>query len=196
MRKNLLLILLFLFIVFQNVSFADEWDSYGPLDNAWDKPSEFTNQDYQNVVDLLEQRKQQKEVKKKKRLFKKISGGGTSLHKDLNPEKEIKELNFSNDKEEGLLLNVPVNLVLGNDILEKGYYKVTAEKDEENNIKINFYQSQYLKGTLIADETEDDYGQDKIDFIEILPFNESHLKLIFGSLDFNAYAYVNFLQEK
>ena len=125
-------------------------------------------------------------------MIRKIGGGGTSLHPDLNPDSEIKSLDPVKKTEEGLLLNIPVNLVIDGQILEKGFYKIIAKKDEENNIFLMFYQSQYFKGKVRASETNDDYDSESLDFVKLIPYNKNFVKIIFGSLDFNAYAYIRY----
>lgn len=192
MMRRLLIILILLLI--SNFAFSADWENFTDLDKAWEKPNEFSNQKYNQVINELEKKKEKQEKKKRKKLFKKISGGGTSLHEELNPDSDIQEIDALIKKEE-LLLNMPVNFILGDKVLEPGYYKILAERDKDKNIVISFYQSQFLKGSLTATETEDDYGQEKIDFVEVKQFNESFLKLIFGSLDFNAYAYIQYLEK-
>ena len=76
--------------------------------------------------------------------------------------------------------------------LEKGYYKAIGIRDE-SKIYVEFYQSQFLMGRIEVTETKEDYGEEELNFAKILPYNDSHVKFIFGSLDFNAYAFVPFL---
>ena len=45
---------------------------------------------------------------------------------------------------------------------------------------------------MIAEETQEDFGEDVLDFAKILPHNENFVKLIFGSIDFNSYVYIPF----
>ena len=192
MRSRLLYIVLLFFFI-QSAVYSEDWDNFTDLDKAWETQKPVANQDYEKVINALQEKKDKKEKKKRKKLFKKISGGGTSLHKELNPDSEIQEIDTFVKKED-LLLNVPVDFILNDKVLERGYYKILSERDENKNIIIKFYQSQYFKGSIIATETQDDYEQEKIDFVEIQPFNESFLKLIFGSLDYNAFAYIQYLE--
>ena len=92
------------------------------------------------------------------------------------------------------MTNVFVDLLLDGKILEKGFYKIIAERDEQKKIHIKFYQSQFLKGEIIAEETNDDFSQETIDFAEVLPYNQNFVKIIFGSIDFNAYAYIPYIE--
>lgn len=180
--------------MFPMCAVADDYlDSLSEIDRAWDGQKSITNKEFEEAIDTLEAKKKQKEAKQRKKMVKKISGGGTSLHSGLSPDSEIKSLTPLKDKSnEGLLLNVPISLILGDKIIEKGYYKVIVERDENNDIYLMFYQSQFFKGKVRAFETNDDYGKDDIDFVELIPYDKKCVKIIFGSLDFNAYTYIRY----
>jgi len=193
MRKFFLITLIILFFV-SNPLKASEWDEIGELDTLWDNQKVVTDKEFEQVMDKLNEKKKKKEQKKKKKLIKKISGGGTSLHKELNYDSEIPTIDGFKDKNEGILLNIPVDFVIDGKILEKGYYKLLPEKNKEKGALIHLYQSQFLKATIKVDETEDDFDKDTIDFAEVIPFNDSFVKLIFGSLDFNAYTYIQYIE--
>ena len=110
-------------------------------------------------------------------------------------DSEIKSLTPLKENEEGSLLNIPVHMIIDNNILDKGCYKVLGEKDKDNNIYLSFYQSQFLKGKVKAIETKDDFGQETLDFVELIPYNDKYVKIIFGSLDFNAYVFIKYKPE-
>lgn len=173
----------------------DGWDEFSELDRAWDGQKSITNKEFEQAIDTLESNKKKKEAKQRKKQIKKISGGGTSLHNNLDPSSEIQAQTPVDKKEDGMLLNVPVNIVIDEIPLEKGFYKVLAEKDKNNDIYLSFYQSQFFKGKVRACETNEDYGEETIDFVKLLPYNEHFIKIIFGSLDFNAYAYIRYEQQ-
>ncbi len=182
-----------LFTILSSCSYADdEWDSFGDVDRAWDGQKSITNKEFEEAINTLEGKKKQKEEKKRKKMIKKISGGGESLHPDLSPESEIKSLTPLKENEDGMLLNIPVNMIINNEALDKGFYKVIGERDKDGNIYLSFYQSQFFKGKVKAVETRDDYEQETLDFVELIPYNDKYVKIIFGSLDFNAYAFVRF----
>ena len=194
MRKSFILILL-TFVFSINPLWADSWDDFSNLDKTWEAQKTIPNGDYEEVVNALEEKKEKVEQKKNKRKFRKLfSGGGTTLHKDIKPEEKVKDVASIKTDDNGVLTNVFVDLLLDGKILEKGYYKIFAERDEQKKIHIKFYQSQFLKGEVFAEETDDDYGQDTIDFARVLPYNQNFVKVIFGSLDFNAYAYVPYVE--
>ncbi len=193
MRKSFLI---FLFFALMLPVSADSWDDFGSVERMWDGQKSITNKEFEEVMDALQTNQKQKEEKQKKKKIKKISGGGSSLHTELSPEKEINEIpNLKNKADEGVLINVPVNLVLGENVLEKGFYKVFARKDDDKKIYVSFYQSQFFKGELEVTETEDDFGEDEIDFAKLIPYNKSFMRMIFGSLDFNASALVPYIEE-
>lgn len=195
MKKFVFLLLLLFFAVSHPVSADDDWDDFSGLDKAWDGQKSITNKEFEQAIDTLEEKKNKKEAKQRKKLIKKIGGGGTSLHPDLNPDADIKNLTpVKNETEEDTILNIPVSLLIDNQPLEKGYYKVVAQKDKNNEICLMFYQSQYFKGKIKARETNDDYDEDSINFVKLLPYDENYVKIIYGSLDFNAYAYVQYVQ--
>ena len=193
MKKSFLFIILS-FLIFSSGSFAvDSWDEFSGVDRAWDGQKSVTNKEFEEAINALEGNKKKKEAKKRKKLIKKISGGGESLYPELSPDSDITDITPLTKNEDGMLLNVPVNLIIGSEVLEKGYYKVMAEKDENEEVYLLFYQSHALEGKIRAYKTEDDYDEEHIDFVRLLPYNESFVKVIFGSLDFNAYTYIRFL---
>jgi len=188
MKKTLVQISILCFLM--PAVFADDWDDFSGLDKAWDGQKSITNQEFEDAINTLEANQKKKEEKQKKKKIKKISGGGTSLHPDLAPGGEIPTLKQASKNEDGMLLNVPVNMLIDGNILDKGFYNIYAEKDKNKNIYISFYQSQFLKGKVRAFETTDDYDSESIDFVKYEPYGNDHIKIIFGSLDFNAYTFV------
>ena len=174
---------------------AEGWDDYANLDHAWDGQKTITNQEFEKVMDALQEKTKKKEARQKKRKARKISGGGTSLHNELNPDKVIPELESVKPVKEDLLINLPVNLIIDGKVLEKGYYNVLGERDKENNkIYLSLYQGHYLIAKIEATETEDDYGEEEVNFVNLKNYNDSFVKIIFGSIDFNAYACVPFAE--
>ncbi len=176
------------------MSFADSWDNFSDMDRVWDGQKSITNKEFEEAVETIEGNQKQQEEKQRQKLIKKISGGGESLHSDLNPNSNINDIIPVSRNEEGMLLNIPVNLVIDGNAMDKGFYKVVVEKDKNNEVYLSFYQSQFLMGKVKAYTTEDDYDEEYIDFVKLLPYSDNFVKIIYGSLDFNAYAYIQFLR--
>jgi len=191
MDRKFISTLFVLFFITTSTAFAEGWDDIGDLDRAWDGQKTITNKEFEQVMEHLESKKKKAEEKKKRKRAKKISGGGTSLHSELNPDKNINIITkLKPEKEEGILINIPVVLYVEEKPLEKGYYNVFAERSDDKKIYIKFYQSQYFKGKVEATETDDDFSEENVDFARIVEYNNSFVKIIFGCIDFNAYAYI------
>lgn len=191
---NRYFVLILSFVLISTTAFSADWDDFDNVDRMWDGQKTITDKEFEEVMDALQENQVKKEEKIQKKKAKKISGGGQSLHKELDYNGEVPTLNSLKKIDDGVLFNTSVNLLINNVVLEKGYYKVLPERDKENNrTYINFYQSQFFKARLEVKETDDDFGKDVLDFVEIIPYDENFVKLIFGSLDFNAYTYVEFL---
>ena len=192
--KRLLFYLLILLIAVINPIYAEGEDDFTNIDQMIENQRNIPNQDYQDVVDALEEKKSQIEEKELKKKQKKIVGSGSTLH--LVPDNSVGDKEILNIKlnEEGTVLNLPVQLVINETVLEKGYYKVLpAVNDDSGEKYINLYQSEALKAKIKMIETDDDFGKDSLDFAEIIPIDDSYTKLIFGSLDFNGYVALPYL---
>lgn len=194
MKKNILLVLIIAMFVPSAVLAAD-WDDFGNIDRMWDGQESVTNKEFEEVMDALQSNQKKKDEKQRKKLIKKISGGGTSLHNGLEPDSKIQEIPALKSDTEGQLLNLPVNVVIEENVLDKGFYKIIGEKDKNSEVYLLFYQSEFLKGKVKAVETKDDFGENELDFVKMLPVDGSKIKIIFGSLGFNAYVYLPVLPE-
>ena len=192
-RKILTIIILLNVLMFPIVRADDFFDNYAGIEHAWDGQKPITNQEFEDAIKVIEGNKKQKEEKQRKKKIKKLSGGGTSLHSNLDPMQEIQsqEPIGKNDKSMGELLNIPVSIIVGNDVLEPGYYGISVEKDvNDNKLYLLFYQAHSLLGKLPAIETCEDDDAETINFVKIIPFNDNYLKILYGSLDYNVFVYV------
>ena len=194
MKYLTIILVLLLFISYPPPVSAESWDDYANLDRAWDGQKSITNKEFEEAMDTLQAKQKKREAKQKKRKAKKISGGGTSLHSELNPEKDIREIRDITSGSEDILINVPVNLIADGKMLDKGYYQLKGERDKNGKIYISFYQAHFLKGKIDAVETEDDYNEDEVDFAKLIPGPEGFVKLIYGSVKFNAYAIIPYFE--
>ncbi len=88
------------------------------------------------------------------------------------------------------VISLPVEIKIGEEILPVGHYQVEGEKNQEN-VTLNIYQAGNLLTKIPAIETKDDFDQEEILFANWLSEGENQIKIIYGSLDFNAYAIVN-----
>lgn len=192
MVRKFSIFIIFFLLSLNTPVLSDSWDDLGAVEKAWDGQKTITNKEYEDVIEALQEKDNAVKEKKRKKKFKKLMGGGDTLHEEIAPTKELKEIPDLKKNEDGVLVNVPVNIMLKDKILEKGYYKLYGERNDNKEIVIKFYQSQFLKGEIIAIETEYDFEEELLDFAKIHPHNDNFVKLIFGSLDFNAYVYIPF----
>lgn len=82
-------------------------------------------------------------------------------------------------------------LKIGEDgTLPVGHYQVKGEM-KDGHPRIKLYQAHYLMADFPAVETNDDYNQPEINFVGLQDYNDKQFKIIFGSVDFNAYAIVD-----
>ena len=180
MKKIYILILfLFLSMIASMSVFADERElgEYTKgVDNAFNGQKPITDEEFDKTVKRLRAQKNKKKNKPMK---------GQTVIKDEQHNDYLSDMADKN-----IILILPLDLISsdGSDI-PIGHYKIEGKK-VNNKIYFNFYQSYSLIGTVEATETENDYGQPTINFCKLVPYNEKYIKIIFGSLDFNAYAFV------
>lgn len=198
MKKFACLILLFLFLSPISSLSDDFFDSYTGIDHAWDGQKPITDAEFEEAINTLTKKQKKKDEKAKKKKVKKISGGGTSLHSNLEPMSEISAQDSLKEKGEfdGQLLNIPVDIIIDGKILERGYYNVFGEKDKNGDAYLSFYQAHYLKGKVKAYTTKNDFEDENLDFVKIEPYDEDYIRIMYGSLDFNAYTYLRYINNK
>ena len=174
MRK--IITILFAIIFFAgNASFAEGemWDYFGDQNVYGQKP--VSDKEFEQAL----------ESKKKKKKRDKNIPKGEEFHQS-NETQFIKQA-----EEEMPVLCVPANIRLSEDeILPVGHYQVDGEK-KNGKLYLKFYQAHYLMAEIPAVETQEDYDQETVHFVKILDNGEKQLKIIFGSIDFNAYSVVD-----
>ena len=169
------LVLLFSIFILANIPvFSDDlWDNYGDH-NAYGKQQFVSDQDFDKAV----------ESKKRKKKRDKNVPKGEAFHK----ANETQSINV--ESQEPNILCVPAILVFGETNIPVGHYQVMGEKKNGKPV-LKLYQAHYLIAEIPAIETQDDYEQESVNFVKMLEYSDSQLKLIFGSLDFNAYSIVD-----
>ena len=89
------------------------------------------------------------------------------------------------------LLNLSVPLQTPSGIVPVGHYKVIGTK-KNGKVYINLCQAYDVIGKIPAIETEDDFNSEEINFVKLEQVKEGTFKIIYGSMKFNAYAYLNY----
>ncbi len=192
MRK-IFFILIFLSIILVLPASAEDESEYtggiedamkysDSFDNAFAGQKKVTDEDFEKA---LEQVKSKQKKKKKDKLFK-----GKSLNEE-DGGKYIDKIAGKN-----LLLRVPVCLINGDGAeIPIGHYKILGKK-KSNQIYLDFFQSSKLIASVPAIETNNDFNKTEINFVQLIPYNEERIKIIYGSIDFNAYSFINIKKTK
>ena len=172
MRKIFVYVLILFFA--GNLAFADGdlWDNFGDQNTYGQKA--VSDQDFQKALDS-------KKGKKKK--DKNIPKGESFSQSN---ETEI----INNTSKELPVLVIPLNLKVGDGAIPVGHYQVEG-KEEDGKIYLSLYQGHSLIAKLPAEETNDDFGQDSINFVKLIPHGDYHVQIIYGGIDFNAFSVID-----
>ncbi len=179
MRKIITIIFSIIFFA-GNMSFADGdlWDNFGDQNVYGQMP----------VSDEQFEKALESKLKKKRKKRDKNIPKGEEFH-------QSNETQFIKEAEEELpILCVPANLIVSeNKVLPPGHYQIMGEKLNGKPV-LKFYQAHYLIAEIPAVETDDDFNQETVHFVNILDNGEKQVKIIFGSIDFNAYSIINIVE--
>ena len=169
MKKTVSLIFI-LFFMTSCAGFSDDlWDNFGDQNIYGQKP--VSDKEFEQALES----KKKKKPKKNKDIPK-----GQELYKGSDVVKPA----------ETPVILIPTTLIIEDTQIPTGHYQVEGEmKDGKPYLK--FYQAHFLKAEIPAIETDDDFNQDNVNFVKLLDENEKQVKIIFGSLDFNAYSIIN-----
>ena len=192
MKKFLLVIFLFLFVGISSQTFVladdvdlpvtgDLWDNWNTREDGKEaKP--VTDEEFDKALQQVD-----KKVNKWKNWAKnrQIPKG-----EEFNKSNETEMIDNSYGEKQVLpVLSLPVELKVDDNILPVGHYQVVGEKVEGQTV-LKFYQSQYLMAQFPAIETTSDFGEDTISFVKWEAVNDNQIKVMYGSLDLNAYAII------
>lgn len=175
--KKILTTIFSLIIFSCGTAFAegDLWDNYGDQHTYGQKA----------VSDKEFDKALESKTRKKKR--NKNIPKGSEFH-------QSNETQFIKDAEEEMpVLCIPVKLQVGENIIPEGHYQIDGEKKDGDTF-LNLYQAHFLIAKLPAKETQDDYGKETVHFVELMSVNDTQVKIIFGSIEFNAYSVIDIAQ--
>lgn len=173
------LISLFLYLPVKAEEFStsgDMWDNFSDQNTYGQKP--VTDEEFDKAL--------------KKKKIKKNFWGKEIKNKNIPKGEEFRQSNetdFITEVSKDLpVLLIPVELIIDEKtILPVGHYQIMADKID-GIIKIKFYQSGNLMGQVKAVETDNDFNQETVNFANWLECGQNKIRVIYGSLDFNAYA--------
>lgn len=177
MRKIISIMFAIIFLIGNTVlADTDIWDYFGDQNVYGQMP--VSDEEFEKALES--------KTKKKKR-DKNIPKGEEFHQSD--------ETQFIKQTEDEMpVLCIPAKIKLSEDeILPIGHYQVDGEK-RNGKPYLKFYQAHYLMAEIPAVETYDDFNQDTVHFVNLFENGDNQVKIIFGSLDFNAYSIVNVVE--
>lgn len=186
--KKFLLFFILTILVFGNTALADvDISDSGDLWDDWNSDQSFYGQDKSVSDEEFEETVTKLEEKKNKKLRKKNIPKG----KEFRQSNETGVITEQGNKDNLPVVCIPAELQLDDGVLPIGHYQVKGIKDENGNVYIELYQAQYIMAKFPAASTNDDFGEETILFAKWIPEGTDKIKLVFGSLDLNAYTIVN-----
>lgn len=179
MKKVFLLFFIALLLP-TNLALAEDdlWDNFGDQNIYGQTP--VTDEEFEKALES-------KKGKPKKPKDKLLRNG--EAFQESNETQTLTKMT-----EELPILLVPLNLELKDGvILPVGHYQLKGVK-KGDKFYLQLFQSNELFANIEAVETRDDFGEEKINFARLIDDNGAQVKIIFGSIDFNAYAVVKIAQ--
>lgn len=163
---------------------GDLWDNWNSSQDFYGQDKPVTDEDFDKAVEQVKDKQNRNWFGFKKR-NKNIPKG-----EEFRQSNETEIINSHADKDSLPVVSLPVELKVGEGILPVGHYQIKAEKENGNPV-IKFYQAQYVMAQVPAQETSDDFGEEAILFAKWIPENDNQIKLIYGSMDLNAFAIID-----
>ncbi len=187
--KKYFITLLFIILISNQSIFANEDFTSGGVEDLFKHTNTFENgfngqkQITEEEFNKVYKEVKEKQDKKKNKKNKPLKG------KEFNQEESGQFINETSEK--NLLLSIPIYLLNGDGKeIPTGHYKIVGTK-LNNKVYLDFYQSSSMVARVPAIETNNDFDEENINFVKILPYNEFRIKVIYGSMDFNAYTFIN-----
>ncbi len=167
----------------------DLMDATSTVENGFTGQKQITDEEFQKTIDKIKA----KRMKSKK--YRKQHNIQTPIKGLSNDDKDSSEY-IDETAEKNLILTSPVELITdeGTDI-PTGHYKIVGKKEKDGTIHLDFYQAYTLIASIPALETNNDFDEMAINFVKLVPYNSQKIKIIYGSIDFNAYTFVRLKQK-
>lgn len=162
---------------------GDLWDNWGAEQNFYGQDKNVSDEDFDKAIDSLKSKKN----KRAERLRKKQIPKG----EEFNQANETEIINEQADKDSLPVVTIPVEIILKDGLLPVGHYQLKGEKTDDNKVVLKLYQAQFLMAELPAIETDDYFDEETITFAKWILEGEDKLKIIYGSIDLNAYTIVD-----
>ncbi len=184
--KKILSVFLFLFFALALPAFCDDLglgDYSQSIDNAWFGQKQITDEEFEKTLKAVQEKRNKKKDKKK------LKGQTINKHEEGIENSESQD-KFKDIFEHNSVIGLPVNLVtIEGEQIPIGHYQISGRKSAKK-FYLDFYQGDLNVASIEATETKSDFGETSINFAKIIPCDDTKIKIIYGSVDFNAYAYI------
>lgn len=178
-----------------NCAFADDvdlpasgdlWDNYGASQDFYGQDKKgVSDEEFDKAIEQIKD-KQSRGLFGRKKRDKNIPKG-----EEYRQSNESEVLKVHSDNSFFPVVSLPVEIAVGEGVLPVGHYQIQGERKDNGEIVLKFYQAHTMLAQFPAVETKDDYDQELITFALWFPEGDKQLKIVYGSLDFNAYTIVN-----
>lgn len=162
--------------------FGDMTRNYSTMDNAYVGQKKITDEEFQKTLDAVKAKQN-----KRKRINQPFKGQDSNeVNSGTYLDETVKNIT---------VLTLPLELINndGGDI-PIGHYKIVGNK-VKGKVYLDFYQSSTLVAHVSATETNDDFNEPNMNFVKLIPYNSQKVKVIYGSIDFNAYTFIKIKNE-
>ncbi len=181
-----IIFILLLLIIFSPICLADDsdavggWDTYGKdIDKAFTNTKPVTKELFDKTIQDIKARKNKK---KKKNEITPLSP--IPFKEDTYDQNEMQSLYKKMDHTPTIM--IPTDSIADNGaILHAGYYKLSNQKGAGNKYYLVFSQGNSTIARNEANQTEEDYNQKDINFVDVIPISDKYLKIIYGTIDLN-----------
>ena len=182
--KKLFLLMLFTVLICPAVFAEDDsWDKFNGDITGGRKQEFVTDEDFEAAIKKIDN----KVNKWRNRVQRWRQPKGTNF----SQSNETEQISKSQGEKASLpVISLPVGIKIGEETIPVGHYQVKGEIVNQNPV-LSFYQSGELICKINAHETKEDYDQQEILFASWIAEGDNQVKIIYGSLDFNAYAIVD-----
>lgn len=166
---------------------GDLWDNFSSQNiNDGQEAKSVSDEDFDKAIEAVKEKQNNKfSFFKRKKKNKNIPKG-----EEFSQSSETQFIEEHVEKESLPVVTIPIEIPIDDTVLPIGHYQIKGEKDDDGNVVLNFYQAHYLMAKFPAVETLEDFGEDALTFAKWFPEGEDKIKVIFGSLDLNAYAII------
>ena len=161
---------------------SDLWDNWSGVNSYGVKPT-VSDEEVERAFKQMDEQVNKSKNKAKKKLIPK--------GKQRTQANETEQIKATAGKDSAPpVLCVSSEVMIGDEVLPIGHYQVKGEIENGTPV-LNLYQASSLMAKIPAVETKNDYDKEELLFTDFIVNEDNTVTIIYGSVDFNAYAVLN-----